>query len=195
MKWVDQAEPERTEEPSSLQERCGLGTILELLVLAQTHNVCVWFDDAVRTAIYSYLAGHAVEAGGLLLGRRVGVAAPGTIVSIESFVPSTDFDGTGVSLTMGTKVWDDARPHLDAGYVVVGWVHSHPNLGAFFSGTDRKTQRAFFAKPWQVGLCVDPVRGQSAWFFGPESSSEGLIVVPLPATSHLGKGTMPPAVS
>ena len=177
MKWVDQVEPERTEALSKLQQRCGLGTILELLLQAQTHDVCVWFDPEVRTAIHSYLVGHAVEAGGLLVGSRFAVQSPGAIVSIERFVPGTDFDGTGVSLTLGTKVWDDARPALDGGSVVVGWVHSHPNLGAFFSGTDRKTQRAFFANPWQLGLCVDPVRGQSAWFFGAESRTEGLIVV------------------
>lgn len=177
MKWVEQAEPECTKALSSLQQRCGLGTVLELVVHAQTYDVCVWFDPAVRTAIHSYLAGHVVEAGGLLLGSRFAVETPGAIVSIEKFVPGTDFDGTGVSLALGTKVWDDARPQMDAGYVVVGWVHSHPNLGAFFSGTDRKTQRAFFASPWQLGLCVDPVREQSAWFFGAESRSEGLIVV------------------
>lgn len=179
MKWVEKAEPERTEALSTLRHRCGLGAALELLVQAQTHDVRVWFDPAVRTAIQSYLVGHAVEAGGLLLGSRVAVETPGAIVSIEKFVRGTDFDGTGVSLTLGTKVWDDARPQLDAGYVVVGWVHSHPNLGAFFSGTDRKTQRAFFSKPWQLGLCVDPVRGQSARFVGAESHSEGLIVVSL----------------
>ncbi len=42
--------------------------------------------------------------------------------------------------------------------MVVGWYHSHPNLGAFFSGTDRATQRAFFNRPYSVGLVVDPVR-------------------------------------
>jgi proteasome lid subunit RPN8/RPN11 len=177
MKWEEQVEPERTEALATLQRRCGLGVALELLVQAQTQDVCVWFDSTARTAVHSYLAGHAVEAGGLLLGSRFASVSPGTIVSIERFVPGTDFDGTGVSLTLGTRLWDDARPSLDAGYSVVGWVHSHPNLGAFFSGTDRNTQRAFFAKPWQIGLCVDPVRKQSAWFFGPESRSDGLFVV------------------
>lgn len=177
MKWAEQIEPERTETISALQLRCGLGTMLQLLVEAQTHDVCVWFSSIARSSIHTYLASHTVEAGGLLLGSRFDAATPGKIVSIERFVPGTDFDGTGVSLTLGTKVWDDARQHLDAGYVVVGWVHSHPNLGAFFSGTDRRTQMAFFAKPWQLGLCVDPVRGESAWFFGAQSHSEGLAVV------------------
>lgn len=177
MKWEEQIEPERIEALATLVHRCGLGTALELLLQAQTNNLCIWFDTSVQNSIHSYLANYSVEAGGLLLGSRFVGESCGDIVSIEKFVPGTDFDGTGVSLTLGTRLWDDARPYIDAGYLVVGWVHSHPNLGAFFSGTDRKTQKAFFSKPWQIGLCVDPVRKQSAWFYGADSRSEGLVVV------------------
>jgi proteasome lid subunit RPN8/RPN11 len=177
MKWTEHVDPVRMEPLVTLQQRCGLAVALELLTKAQEYEICVWFESEVQTSIHEYLASHAVEAGGLLLGSHFAAGSLGAIVSIERFVPGTDFDGTGVSLSMGTKVWDDARPFLDAGYAVAGWVHSHPNLGAFFSGTDRKTQRAFFSKPWQLGLCVDPVRRQSAWFFGAESASEGLFVI------------------
>ncbi len=178
MKWVEQVESDRAEALATLQRRCGLGVALELLVKAQACELCVWFDPAVRARIGDYLSSHTVEAGGLLLGSRFDSNCPGSVVSIERFVPGTDFNGTGVSLILGTKVWDDARPHIDSGSVVVGWVHSHPNLGAFFSETDRRTQRAFFSKPWQVGLCIDPVRQQSAWFYGAESRQERMIVLP-----------------
>jgi proteasome lid subunit RPN8/RPN11 len=72
---------------------------------------------------------------------------------------------------MGTEVWDRARDEVSDGIQVVGWYHSHPNIGAFFSGTDRKTQRAFFNHPYSVGLVIDPVRDDSAWFVG-ENSEE-----------------------
>jgi proteasome lid subunit RPN8/RPN11 len=52
---------------------------------------------------------------------------------------------------------------------VVGWYHSHPNLGVFFSGTDRKTQRDFFNQSHSLGLVVDPIRLQEKWFIGPDS--------------------------
>lgn len=177
MKWVDQAQPERVEPMAALAGRCGLPTLLELLLCAQSHALSVWVSPAAQDSIHGYLSGHRVEAGGLLLGSRLAPAAPGTVVSVERFVPGTDFDGTSVSLTLGTRVWDDARPHLDAGLVVVGWAHSHPDLGAFFSSTDRRTQRAFFSRPWQVGLCVDPVRGECAWFRGPDSRADDLRVL------------------
>jgi proteasome lid subunit RPN8/RPN11 len=70
---------------------------------------------------------------------------------------------------MGTEVWNRARERL-GDRIVVGWYHSHPNLGAFFSGTDRRTQRHFFNRPYSVGLVIDPVRGEEAWFVGPEAT-------------------------
>jgi len=91
-----------------------------------------------------------------------------------------------VSLAMGTEIWDRARDLMArAGSMVVGWYHSHPNLGAFFSGTDRATQRAFFNRPYSVGLVVDPVRGEEAWFVGPASTPlriESVLTTSLVAT-------------
>jgi proteasome lid subunit RPN8/RPN11 len=40
---------------------------------------------------------------------------------------------------------------------IVGWYHSHPQLGCFVSGTDFETQRRFQALfPDAVGLIIDP---------------------------------------
>jgi len=48
---------------------------------------------------------------------------------------------------------------------IVGWYHSHPDYGAFFSPTDRDTQRIYFSSvPWRVGLVVDPVRDEGKFF-------------------------------
>lgn len=175
MKWQDESEPTAAHSIGELAAVHGLGPALDALAASRTARVCVVMPDALRAQIDAFLAAHTVEAGGLLLGRLHRVdpeSAP--IVAVERFVPGRVFEGTGVSLALGTALWDDARPFLDAGQVVVGWVHSHPGLGAFFSTTDRHTQRAFFAQPWQLGVCIDPVRREQAWFFGPESESQGL---------------------
>jgi len=50
--------------------------------------------------------------------------------------------------------------------MIVGWYHSHPNLGVFFSGIDRATQSAFFNYPYALGLVIDPIRRQRKCFFG-----------------------------
>ncbi|MCY1311905.1 hypothetical protein D9M70_622700 [compost metagenome] len=52
---------------------------------------------------------------------------------------------------------------------MVGWYHSHPNLGAFFSGVDRKTQKDFFNSNYNLGLVIDPIRNEEKWFISSES--------------------------
>lgn len=177
MQWTEQAEPDRIESLETLCQRSGLLRTLEISLQAQNNPINIWFKQSVRNEVLKYLSSFRVEAGGLLLGSRFSPTDFGEILSIEYFVPGTEFEGTGVSLSMGTSVWDAARPYLDQGSIVVGWVHSHPNLGAFFSGTDRRTQRHFFAKTWQVGLCIDPIRNEEAWFYGPDSEEFGIKVM------------------
>jgi len=102
--------------------------------------------------------------------KRKGVYRPHPfVIAVADFARSVEYDSTGVSLRMGTDVWESARMKAGADDSVIGWYHSHPNLGAFFSGTDRRTQRAFFNHPHCVGLVIDPVRNEEKWFIGANS--------------------------
>jgi len=47
---------------------------------------------------------------------------------------------------------------------IMGWWHSHPNLGCFLSSTDLLTQKYFFPKEYQVALVVDPIRNEFDFF-------------------------------
>jgi proteasome lid subunit RPN8/RPN11 len=49
-------------------------------------------------------------------------------------------------------------------YVIVGWYHTHLDLGVFMSERDLRTQRGGFPHVHQVALVVDPMRGQAAAF-------------------------------
>ncbi len=136
--------------------------------------------------VHAHLASAPTELGGLLIGVAYVHAprdAPGgaprdppgdapppavTHVSITKAVPADDADGTAVSLRMGASVWQAAQRALEPGERIVGWYHSHPGLTAFFSDTDRRTQRAFFAHRWSVGWVVDPWSGDEAFFIGPD---------------------------
>lgn len=53
---------------------------------------------------------------------------------------------------------------------VVGWWHSHINLGCFLSLTDIHTQEYFFPEPYQVALVVDPIREEVKFFTLDKSS-------------------------
>ncbi len=191
LRWEDASDPIAQHSFSTMAGELGLALALEMLAQSREAQLCAALPRELKLQIHAFLADHRVEAGGLLLGRRFALrAAPAgsastehsssvecSMISIERFVPGRVFEGTGISLALGTEVWDDARPLIDAGYAVVGWVHSHPDLGAFFSGTDRSTQRAFFAQPWQVGICIDPVRHETAWFRGKDSLDEGIVCI------------------
>jgi proteasome lid subunit RPN8/RPN11 len=150
----------------------GLGQALDALWrLADGTRVVL--PAEVQGAIRAHLERAPVELGGILLGRPYRlVDAAGCeryLVEIAHAVPSRDFDSTAVSLEMETEIWNRARPLIDAGECVVGWYHSHPDLGAFFSGTDRRTQRAVFSHAYSVGVVFDPVRREEAWYLGPDA--------------------------
>jgi hypothetical protein len=147
-----------------------------------------------REGIATHVGSRGTELGGLLLGRAW-TPDPGFppgwggVTAVEDFVPAVKCDSTGVSLVIATAVWDRASARFGDGLQVVGWYHSHPDLGAFFSSTDRRTQRCFFRGPHQVGLVTDPVRGEEAWFTGAESRplpAEAVVVVGDPAAAAAG---------
>lgn len=56
---------------------------------------------------------------------------------------------------------------------VIGWWHSHPNLGCFLSPTDLLTQKYFFSKPYQVALVIDPIRDEFEFFSVDNDSKKG----------------------
>lgn len=50
------------------------------------------------------------------------------------------------------------------GYVIVGWYHTHLDLGVFMSQRDLLTQRGGFPHPHQVAVVVDPQRALAGAF-------------------------------
>ncbi len=141
--------------------------------------VAVLVAADAMAAVFAHGRASRLEQGGILLGRayRDPAAPPvdGTtrdVVDVARALPAPAARSTETFFRFGPETWAALRarwletaPGLD----LVGWYHTHPDLGVFFSGTDRATQRDFFARPWLLGLVVDPVRGTEAWFAGAES--------------------------
>jgi proteasome lid subunit RPN8/RPN11 len=172
MKWTEQppdAQPRPWQDALS-----GLGVLDVLtLVRAQQRGLAIVVDPACRRRIQSHLETERTELGGLLLGFAFTdpLQRPDQfLVSIHDCVPSRTFSTSRVSLSMDSTIWNETHGRVgpDLG-MVVGWYHSHPDLGAFFSSTDRATQRAFFRQPYSLGLVIDPVRGEEAWYVGAEA--------------------------
>jgi proteasome lid subunit RPN8/RPN11 len=152
----------------------GWSAIDMLMLISQTtHHPLVIFPNQVRQKIMKHLQSKRVELGGLLVGSVISIDDLNeglVLVVIKESVESNNFDSTSVSLSMNPTVWQSANKGSDAETFVVGWYHSHPNLGVFFSGVDRKTQKDFFTSAYNLGLVIDPIRNEEKWFIGPDSS-------------------------
>lgn len=126
------------------------------------------------TTVMDHVKSDHKEVGGLLLGRvwehnLPTQKASGPMVVLVDAVPSRVYRNSSVSLEMSTEIWGRINERTSDHLIVAGWYHSHPNLGAFFSETDRRTQRAFFSHPYSVGWVIDPFRHEEKVFVGKDS--------------------------
>jgi proteasome lid subunit RPN8/RPN11 len=102
------------------------------------------------------------ELGGVLLGEQ-GSDEDGYFIKVQATLPVRTADHGPAHFTFTADSWAQLHqersrryPNLD----IVGWYHTHPNLGVFYSADDVVVHKAAFVMPWQVGLVYDPVRGE-----------------------------------
>lgn len=133
-------------------------------------GIRLYVTRACLEEVCMHVGSSSDEVGGLLMGRAFEVhEGSDPIVVIEQAMESLDFMNTAVSLKMNTEIWERAHAAFENGRCVVGWYHSHPNLGAFFSATDRSTQQAFFSQPYSVGWVLDSDRVEQKVFVKQDS--------------------------
>lgn len=110
-----------------------------------------------------------IEQGGILFGNAYEDPIYGIYVEITAAIPAPATIGTGAHLEFTPESWlriMDYAKHQHPQENIVGWYHSHPNIGVFMSGTDMKTQQAFFSHPWCLSIVCDPVRRTIGYFLG-----------------------------
>jgi proteasome lid subunit RPN8/RPN11 len=185
MRWIESSERPAARTLAAWQqtlgERADAATMAQLAavterarsVAAGTGPIVALAASALASA-WDHVCDSSVERGGLLIGeplaRSDDDAAP-ALVHVRAAVAGLDDEATSMSLRLHTGVWDAARAALQPGEVVVGWFHSHPGIGAFFSGTDRRTQSGFFHHPFSLGWVIDPQQREQAWFVGRHSDA------------------------
>jgi proteasome lid subunit RPN8/RPN11 len=119
--------------------------------------------------VYSHaLASPEAEIAGLLLGEPFTADAAGMlVVHVRTALRFVNAVGYRSRVTVNQGDWADLYEQMRSQYpgaLVVGWYHSHPGWGAFFSSNDRCVHKAFFQEPWQIGLVVDPLTAELACF-------------------------------
>ncbi len=119
--------------------------------------------EQIRTHSISNLR---TELGGVLLGRayRTGKRL---LVVVKAAIPAVSQDHGPVHFTFSADSWtqihrDKAEQYPDLD--IVGWFHTHPALGVFYSSDDVVVHSAAFTLPWHIGLVVDPIRNEASFF-------------------------------
>lgn len=116
-------------------------------------------DSHSRSNLYS-------ELGGFLLGEAF--QKDGYLfVEVSAAIPALSDEHGPVHFTFTADAWANAhkvREEQYPGLKIVGWFHTHPNLGVFYSDDDVIVHSTAFSLPWHVGLVIDPIRDEAALF-------------------------------
>ncbi len=116
---------------------------------------------------------HGREVGGIVVGHwREQQRSDGNLehtVSVTDLIPVASFDSSNAHISFTEQAWTTAeeelaRKYAPEGKVRLGWYHTHPVQGIFFSGNDRSAH-AMFSKPYQFALVIDPLRMEAGWFY------------------------------
>lgn len=108
------------------------------------------------------------EVGGWLTGKWC--RDPQTdqqFIVIEMVIPAQHVNNGAAYITFTPEsmlALHDRLQEEDAQKRILGWYHTHPRMGIFFSMWDAWLHNNFFSEPWQVALVMEP-HSKSGGFF------------------------------
>jgi len=118
------------------------------------------------------------EVMGILLGQIFTCPLSKKVhVIIDAAIPSRLAVGTGTKVVFDHDSWAEVLMKKERDYPllqIVGWYHTHPAMGAFFSAADNFCHKLAFSNPWQIGITYDPT-GNSGAIFGWDMNNVTLI--------------------
>jgi proteasome lid subunit RPN8/RPN11 len=106
------------------------------------------------------------EVGGVLLGE-IWRCPRGRVTEARESLPAQHTEAGLGHVTFSHDSWQEIYEYMEQvapELRLVGWYHTHPSFGVFFSGQDRFIQKNFFSGAGQVGVVVDPLREDVAAF-------------------------------
>ena len=123
------------------------------------------FEDVLEEIIDYSERDQRREIGGFLVGGLHEDKRP--YVEVRQFVPAAGAESEATSLTFTHESWSTTRQQIEDRFPddrIVGWHHTHPNMGIFLSEYDRFIHRHFFSQAWDVALVVDPCANEFGFF-------------------------------
>ena len=106
------------------------------------------------------------EVAGILLGQ-ISRSDRGIVTVLTEAVAAARTEAGLGHVTFSHETWAELYQYLESLATdadIVGWYHTHPGFGVFFSSQDRFIQENFFGGPGQVGIVVDPVADSAILF-------------------------------
>lgn len=172
MNWEDVPSDILRRDFELLNNKLSFGELIDII---SNEDPKVYILKNVSLRINTHLKSLDKELGGILIGSfYVDYNNKVKVIIIKDCIESRKFSSTSVSLEMTSDIWNDVNKITTPTDVVIGWYHSHPNLGAFFSSTDRYTQKHFFNNDYSVGLVIDPIREEEKLFLSADSKELSL---------------------
>jgi len=108
------------------------------------------------------------EVGGWLVGKTYLDRETGTpFIVINTMLPAEFTLQGSAFLTFTQDSLVSLHATLAEDYpdmVLLGWFHTHPKMGVFFSEWDRWLHENFFPEKWQVGLVIEPFSASGGFF-------------------------------
>ena len=135
-------------------------------VPAEGQPLVLMHQTAILQVIAHSRSNTDYELGGALLGH-VYRYKKGVVVEVKAALPATSADHGPVHFTFTADAWSKLHQDRTAHYSnldIIGWFHTHPDLGVFYSSDDVVVHSAAFTLPWHIGLVVDPVREEASFF-------------------------------
>jgi proteasome lid subunit RPN8/RPN11 len=108
------------------------------------------------------------EVGGWMVGKWCMDKQSGKqFVIIETILPAEFTQQGSAFLTFTQDSQVVLHETMSAHYpdkVLVGWYHTHPRMGVFFSAWDTWLHNNFFPEAWQVALVIEPFSAAGGFF-------------------------------
>jgi proteasome lid subunit RPN8/RPN11 len=155
----------------------GSSLIPELSYQIGASEVRVIVSGQARQALIAHCEEsniHGREVGGILIGYRYERVseASGEILyftTLTDLIPVQSRNSSEAHVQFDEESWEWVERQMTErfspeGKCRLGWYHTHPSQGIFFSGQDRDAH-TIFQQPWQFALVVDPQVMEAGFFY------------------------------
>ena len=91
-------------------------------------------------------------------------------IVIDTILPAIHTEQGAAHLTFTGDTQIALHNHLEEHFpdkVFLGWYHTHPRMGVFFSHWDAWLHQNFFPEAWQVALVIEPHQFSWRIFYPP----------------------------